>query len=70
MMLLDINKFPVKEEKTSAEDGNVIVGDEECCICFSMELDNEILPDKICNNEKCRRHFHTPCLLQARLHKY
>ncbi|XP_076233600.1 E3 ubiquitin-protein ligase Fancl isoform X2 [Calliopsis andreniformis] len=64
MTLLDIDKFPIKEEKTCAQDEDVIVADEECCICFSMDLDNNILPDKICSNEKCRRHFHTPCLLQ------
>ncbi|XP_076618607.1 E3 ubiquitin-protein ligase Fancl isoform X2 [Colletes latitarsis] len=63
MMLLNIDTFPQKEEKVYIEDKNAIVADEECCICFSMELDNKIIPDKICSNEKCRRHFHTSCLL-------
>lgn len=62
--LLNIDAFPKKEIKKEAIDYNVIVTDEECCICFSLKLDNETLPDKICNNEKCRRHFHTSCLLQ------
>ncbi|XP_043521520.1 E3 ubiquitin-protein ligase FANCL isoform X2 [Frieseomelitta varia] len=64
MTLLDIDAFPKKEIKKEEIDYNVIVTDEECCICFSLKLDNETLPDKICNNEKCRRHFHTSCLLQ------
>ncbi|XP_043596741.1 E3 ubiquitin-protein ligase FANCL isoform X4 [Bombus pyrosoma] len=70
MMLLDIDIFPKQEMKKEAvEDYNVVVADEECCICFSLKLDNMTLPDKICNNEKCRKHFHTSCLLQI-LHLY
>lgn len=65
-MLLDIDTFLKKEiNKESTEVNNVIVADEECCICFSLQLDNETLPDKICSNEKCKRHFHTSCLLQV-----
>ncbi|XP_076478160.1 E3 ubiquitin-protein ligase Fancl isoform X3 [Bombus vancouverensis nearcticus] len=65
MMLLDIDIFPQQEMKKEAvEDYNVVVADEECCICFSLKLENMTLPDKICNNEKCRKHFHTSCLLQ------
>ncbi|XP_031841771.1 E3 ubiquitin-protein ligase Fancl isoform X2 [Nomia melanderi] len=64
MMLLNIDIFPKEVKQEYIKDENAIVTDKECCICYSMVLDNEILPDKICNNEKCRRHFHTPCLLQ------
>ncbi|XP_076686698.1 E3 ubiquitin-protein ligase Fancl isoform X1 [Andrena cerasifolii] len=64
MMLLDMHRFPMKEEKICVDDKSAVVGDEECCICFSMESDTLAFPDKICSNEKCRRHFHTPCLLQ------
>ncbi|XP_076643462.1 E3 ubiquitin-protein ligase Fancl [Halictus rubicundus] len=64
MMLLNIEEFPKEEVEERMEDENAIVTDEECCICFSMMSDNELLPDKICSNEKCRRHFHTPCLLK------
>ena len=70
MTLLDIDAFPKREIKKEEIDYNVIVTDEECCICFSLKLDNETLPDKICNNEKCRRHFHTSCLLQVYLYIY
>ncbi|KAG6797415.1 E3 ubiquitin-protein ligase FANCL [Apis mellifera caucasica] len=63
-MLLDIDIFLKKEiNKESTEDNSAIVADEECCICFSLQL-NETLPDKICSNEKCKKHFHTSCLLQ------
>ncbi|XP_012144365.2 E3 ubiquitin-protein ligase Fancl isoform X1 [Megachile rotundata] len=64
MMLLNLNTFPRKEKKEIFLDESTIVTDEECCICFSLELDDKNLPDKICNNEKCKRHFHTSCLLQ------
>ncbi|XP_017877086.1 E3 ubiquitin-protein ligase FANCL, partial [Ceratina calcarata] len=66
-MLLNIDTFPKKEEvkkETSMEEHRGAISDEECCICFSLESDDETLPDKICNNNKCRRHFHTSCLLQ------
>ncbi|XP_017792424.1 PREDICTED: E3 ubiquitin-protein ligase FANCL [Habropoda laboriosa] len=64
LMLLNRDIFPKKEKEKYIENNGAIVTDEECCICFSMKLDNETLPEKICNNEKCRRHFHTSCLLQ------
>ncbi|XP_029040269.2 E3 ubiquitin-protein ligase FANCL isoform X3 [Osmia bicornis bicornis] len=64
MMILNLNIFPKKEKKETVQDENTIVTDEECCICFSLEIDCNNLPDKICSNEKCRRRFHTSCLLQ------
>ncbi|XP_076278688.1 E3 ubiquitin-protein ligase Fancl [Lasioglossum baleicum] len=64
MMLLNIAEFPKEEVNECVEDENAIVTDKECCICYCMVSDNELLPDKICNNEKCRRHFHTSCLLK------
>lgn len=69
MMLLNIDTFLKKEKKVCIEDKNVIVTDEECCICFSIKLDSEIIPKKICSNEKCRRHFHTLCLLEVCIKK-
>lgn len=70
MMILNLNTFPKKEKKETVQDMNTIVTDEECCICFSLEIDCNNLPDKICSNEKCRRRFHTSCLLQVCLNKY
>ena len=49
--------------------------DDACCaICYLYELHNSedilnsaniiMLPDSTCPNEKCKRHFHTTCLIQ------
>lgn len=48
-------EFP--EQQESMEEKKAIISNRECGICFSDEL-----PDKICNNEKCMRHFHSACL--------
>lgn len=42
-----------------------MVGDEECCICFCMEAEDGDIPEEICNNHRCRRHFHSKCLFQV-----
>lgn len=54
-MLLNMYEFP--EQQESMEEKKAIISNRECGICFSDEL-----PDKICNNEKCMRHFHSACL--------
>ncbi|XP_043494677.1 E3 ubiquitin-protein ligase FANCL [Polistes fuscatus] len=65
LILLDISEFPSqKEQSDSIDDQNCMFMNEECCICFSLESDTEQFPNKICDNIKCRRHFHTKCLLQ------
>lgn len=51
--------FP--EQQESLEDNNVIVGDRDCAICFHGKSENE-LPDKICDNNKCMKHYHSACL--------
>ncbi|KMQ89766.1 e3 ubiquitin-protein ligase fancl [Lasius niger] len=53
-MLLNMYEFP---EQESMEEKKDIINNRECGICFSDEL-----PDKICNNEKCMKHFHSACL--------
>lgn len=65
LTLLGIDEFPQAPEieEPVKEDG--IVGDEECCICFSLESENGDVPDEICMNQKCRRRFHTACLFQV-----
>lgn len=66
-MLLDVDAFPKKGDvgkETCTEEHKGVITDEECCICFSLESDDETLPNKICNNNRCRKHFHTSCLLQ------
>lgn len=47
-------EFP--EQQENIEEKKAIIN-YECGICFSDEL-----PDKICNNKKCMRHFHSVCL--------
>ena len=42
-----------------------MVGEKECCICFSLESESGEITDKICNNHKCRRYFHSSCLFQV-----
>ncbi|XP_029174028.1 E3 ubiquitin-protein ligase FANCL [Nylanderia fulva] len=53
-MLLNMYEFSDPE---SIEEKNVVINNRECGICFSDELS-----DKICNNEKCMKHFHSACL--------
>lgn len=53
-MLLNMYEFP--EQQESMEEKKAIINNE-CGICFSDEL-----PDKICNNKKCMRYFHSVCL--------
>jgi hypothetical protein len=67
LTLLKIDEFP-PQPKTDGLIEEGIVKDEECCICFSMELENFSIPDEICNNEKCKRHFHSICLFQVSTH--
>lgn len=55
-------EFP---EQESMEEKKDIINNRECGICFSDEL-----PDKICNNEKCMKHFHSACLSKVRDFEY
>lgn len=41
-------------EQESIEEKKAIINNRECGICFLDELS-----DKICNNEKCMKHFHS-----------
>jgi len=56
--ILDI-EFPLKTiETTHMQD--------ECGVCYCVQLPSEtgqvLFPDKICENEKCRKCFHVSCL--------
>ncbi|XP_051160141.1 E3 ubiquitin-protein ligase FANCL [Leptopilina boulardi] len=63
-LLLDIIEFPQAPEKRNDENENIgIINDEECCICFENECDDQ-LPNIICNNTRCRKNFHSQCLRQ------
>lgn len=67
--LLNVSELPqppnVNEDEKISNTG--IVSDEECCICFCLQLDDGEIPSEICNNEKCHRIFHTLCLYQVNL---
>ncbi|XP_043289903.1 E3 ubiquitin-protein ligase FANCL [Venturia canescens] len=66
-ILFAIDELPQPPEEEKTKDENAIVEDDECSICFAMELDEHtppLLPVEICSNEKCRKHFHTMCLRQ------
>ncbi|XP_011297839.1 E3 ubiquitin-protein ligase FANCL [Fopius arisanus] len=63
MELLQIEELPQRPPDEPKDDG-AIFGDDECCICFSMESENGEIPSEICSNEKCRKHFHSSCLLE------
>lgn len=53
-------EFP--EQQDSLDDSKGIIGNRECGICFSEKSETDELPNKICNNEKCMKHFHSACL--------
>lgn len=53
-------EFP--EQHDSLDDLKGIIGIRECGICFSEKSETNELPNKICNNNKCMKHFHTACL--------
>ncbi|XP_031789525.1 E3 ubiquitin-protein ligase FANCL isoform X2 [Nasonia vitripennis] len=64
LTLLNIDEFPQAPIVDEPMEQEGIVGDEECCICFSMDDESGNLPDEICNNQKCKRRFHSACLFQ------
>uniref|UniRef100_A0A1B6LX46 RING-type domain-containing protein n=1 Tax=Graphocephala atropunctata TaxID=36148 RepID=A0A1B6LX46_9HEMI len=57
--LLGLQQFPQPdgESAAAAEQG-------ECSICFTLRLDDQALPSKVCNNTKCNSYFHITCLAQ------
>lgn len=58
-----MHEFPAQQE-ISLQDEKAIIGSHECGICFSADE----LPDKICNNEKCMKQFHSACLSKVELY--
>uniref|UniRef100_A0A1B6G736 RING-type domain-containing protein n=1 Tax=Cuerna arida TaxID=1464854 RepID=A0A1B6G736_9HEMI len=59
LSLLGLQQFPQPdfENKRAVEQG-------ECSICFTLRLDDQTLPSKVCNNVKCNSYFHITCLAQ------
>ncbi|KAL7293375.1 hypothetical protein TKK_0013141 [Trichogramma kaykai] len=64
LTLLNIDEFPVKPKQAEENEEGGMVGDEECCICFSKEIEENELPNEVCNNYRCRKNFHSTCLFQ------
>lgn len=61
-------EFP--EQQDTLDNSLGIIGNRECGICFSEKSENDELPNKICNNEKCMKHFHSACLMKVRIIYY
>ncbi|KAG5325857.1 FANCL ligase, partial [Pseudoatta argentina] len=59
-MLLNMYTFP--EQQDSLNDSQGVISNRECGICFSETSETDELPNKICNNHKCMKHFHSVCL--------
>ncbi|XP_017781740.1 PREDICTED: E3 ubiquitin-protein ligase FANCL isoform X2 [Nicrophorus vespilloides] len=62
LKLLELEAFPKKPVKASLEE-LVLVNSGECCICFTMRLDDK-LPEIVCPNPCCSQLFHEQCLYQ------
>jgi len=56
-------EFP--EQQDSLDDLKGIISNHECGICFYEKSETNELPDKICNNKKCMKHFHSVCLSEV-----
>lgn len=65
LTLLNIDEFPQAPRVDESMKDEGMVGEGECCICFSMELDGGELPDEVCGNHRCNRCFHSSCLYQV-----
>ncbi|KAF7987502.1 hypothetical protein HCN44_003264 [Aphidius gifuensis] len=59
--LLNIDELP-KPPIDRGQHDNVLIGENDCCICFCLELDDGEIPEVICNNSKCHKNFHAACL--------
>ncbi|XP_011880434.1 PREDICTED: E3 ubiquitin-protein ligase FANCL [Vollenhovia emeryi] len=57
-----LNTYEFPEQQESMDDSKGIIGSRECGICFSEKSETDELPHKICNNERCMKHFHSACL--------
>ncbi|KYM75574.1 E3 ubiquitin-protein ligase FANCL [Atta colombica] len=59
-MLLNMYTFP--EQQDNLDDSQGVISNRECGICFSETSETDELPNKICNNYKCMKYFHSVCL--------
>lgn len=57
-------EFP--EQQDTLDDSLGVISNRECGICFFEKSEMDELPDIICNNDKCMKHFHSACLARVR----
>lgn len=72
LIILGLEEFPKPPTPTNSQlllkdniNEDVLVADQECSICFMLRMDDNMLPTKICNNDKCTAVFHISCLAQV-----
>lgn len=58
-MLLNMSEFPKQQDSM---ENNAIVGNQECGICLFEKSDIDELPNKICDNKRCMKSYHSICL--------
>ncbi|XP_075221843.1 uncharacterized protein LOC142324763 isoform X2 [Lycorma delicatula] len=71
LTILGFDEFPLpvspsssQKKNTRSSQDDLLVDDQECSICFMLRAQDNMLPTKICNNDKCTSVFHLLCLAQ------
>ena len=69
--------FGIKKLPVNISTNITMASENECFICFTSCIENEEIPSKWCNNDKCSSWYHHSCLLQVfieniffRFHKF
>ncbi|KAJ8917320.1 hypothetical protein NQ315_002342 [Exocentrus adspersus] len=62
LSLLGLECFPQKPA-ASARGSDLLLEDSDCSICFTSRLNNK-LPEVVCNNKSCEKHYHAECLYE------
>lgn len=62
--LLNIDELP-KPPIDNGQKNDVLIGENDCFICFSFDLDDGETPVVICSNSKCHKNFHASCLYKV-----
>ena len=57
--------FPRKEAAILTEKNWTI----PCGICYSQQLLDELIPEKVCENKGCSQIFHKACLIDVSAHR-
>ncbi|XP_012251996.2 E3 ubiquitin-protein ligase FANCL [Athalia rosae] len=62
LLLLDLQEFAQPDEEELKHKNSGLFDAEECGICYALKLNDEELPNIVCNNLNCRKNYHTECL--------